>query len=322
MSDFGISDAITNSNNSINTEVEKGKDARLYNNTQKNTYDNSINTAKGTKQTENLESEGKLGATGVGGVVKTGKTIADARASGVLNYVKAQPALAAENLKGAGRAAAGAFGLNTEAAGAVASDVRPGAAPLFSSGPGAGRSMGVVGGAPETLGGRLGTAASDVRAAGGNSEDTGLVSSFASKALGAITDLKAGQVAGIAKGVGFAAAIGGAAITGIEDISTGSTGGSEGKSATGAYKAGNDASLVAGGLDVAASVVPILAPVAAAASVAAGVMGIIGSASEDAQKKKKAAATYASGKESFASDVVSQTASGDVASASTAQRTY
>tara|TARA_R110001592_G_scaffold22253_9_gene88809 strand:+ start:330 stop:1289 length:960 start_codon:yes stop_codon:yes gene_type:complete len=319
MSDFGISDAITNSNNSINTEVEKGKDARLYNNQQKNTYDNSINTAKGTKQTENLESEGKLGATGVGGIVKTGKTIADARASGVLNYVKAQPALAAENLKGAGRAAAGAFGLDTEAKGAVASDVRPGAAPLFSSGPGAGRSMGVVGGAPETLGGKI---ASDVRAAGGNSEDTGLVSSFTSKALGAITDLKAGQVAGIAKGVGFAAAIGGAAITGIEDISTGSTGGSEGKSATGAYKAGNDASLVAGGLDVAASVVPILAPVAAAASVAAGVMGIIGSASEDAQKKKKAAATYATGKETYASDVVSQTASGDVASASTAQRTY
>ena len=51
-------------------------------------------------------------------------------------------------------------------------------------------------------------------------------------------------------------------------------------------------------------------------------MSIAGEASEEKAKADKASADYNAGKETAPANVISQTAKGDVASVSTAQRTY
>ena len=326
MSDFGESNAISNSNNLINSQSQRATDARVYNQQQLSSYQAAANTGKSDATEKKAENEGILGTTGVSSVVSTGKTITAIRAQGLGSYIKAQPGLAKANLQSFTNTAKTAFGQGT--AEASVGGVRAGAAPLFSDGPGAGRPMSAV---MTRRAGALGagttaTAGADrgaLRAAGANGEEGGgLVASFAKNVLGKVGGLGAEQAGALAKGVGAFAGVGSAALTGIEDIASGSTGGSEGKSATGLYKAGQDASMIAGGLDLAAMAVPILAPVAGVANVVSGIMGISGAESEATAKKTAATTTYNAGKETASTSIVSQTAAGDVATQSTSQRSY
>ena len=308
MSDFGRSNAIEQSNNLISSGLSNAREARVYNQAQKTSFNTSINTIKGKDATGKAEAGGKEGATTAGAIVSSGKQISAVKSLGLKGYAKSQPAQISENLSAFKEGTKSAFGMGTKA------ETASKGAPLFSSGPGPGRSLDVVKGGAEDLGGAVGK--------GGVDEGTGLIEGIAKKALGGFTDLPTKQIGALAKGAGAFASIGGGVLTGIEDIASGSTGGTEGKSATGMYKASGDMSMIAGGLDAMSMAMPFMAPVAGIADVASGIMSIAGEASEAKAKKDKATADYNAGKESAPANVISQTAKGDVASQSTAQRTY
>ncbi len=304
MSDFGRSNAIEQSNNLISSGLSNAREARVYNQAQKTTYDNSINTIKAKDTTGKVESGAKEGATTGGAIVSSGKQFKAMSDQGLKAYAKSQPEAVSQNLSAFKEGTKSAFGFGAK---------EPTGAPLFSSGPGPGRSLDVVAGASE-----------DLRNAGHNSagEGGGLIEGMAKKALGGITDLPTKQIGALAKGAGAFASIGGGILTGVEDIASGSTGGTEGKEATGMYKAGGDMSMIAGGLDAMSMAMPFLAPVAGIADVASGIMNIAGEASEEKHKADLASKQYTAGKETAPANVISETAKGDVASVSTAQRTY
>ena len=296
MSDFGQSSAIEQTNNLISQGMDNARATREHNNTVLDTYNNKIkainNKTGAVGLSSKTEDTGETGLSSVQTIAATGKEAKAAWGMGVGNYIKSQPAATAENLKGAYGAAKSAFGVGT--------------APVKTA-------------KYIPVGQRTMTGARSTAEAG---EEMGVLPGVFKKTLGAITDLPSAQVSGIAKGLGAFTGIAGAGLTGIEDIASGSFGGSDGKDATGTQKAANVSSLVAGGLDAMALAVPILAPVAGVADVVSGIMGIAGDVSGSKKAKDDAGSVKDQNTEAGDGDIASAGSSGQIASQSTQQRTY
>jgi len=319
MSDFGISNAISDSNNLISSSSARARDARVHNQQVKNTYDNQVNAIKSSATAPKAGEAVKEGLTDLGGAVAVGKEAQKVNKMGLGNYLKGQPAVAKANLSSGVETTKKAFGMGKSELPASAdlthiTDPNTGViGPLTK--PGATTPDGLL---------PIRTSSSQVlRDAGTNSEEGGgLVEGMARKAIGYVADIPNAQIGALAKGVGSLASVATAGFTGIEDLVSGSTGGSEGKDATSLYKAGNDASLIAGGLDAMSLALPVFAPVALAADATAGIMGIVGESSEASKKASDSKKNEQASQETAPSQIVSQTAQGDVASSSTSQRTY
>ncbi len=296
MSDFGQSSAIEQTNNLISQGMDNARATREHNNNVLDTYNAKIKAINNKKDMVGISSKtedtGETGLSSIQTLAATGKEAKAAWGMGVGNYLKSQPQATAENLKGAFGAAKSAFGVGT--------------APV--------KTAKYIPVGQRTMGGARSTAEAG--------EEMGVLPGVFKKTLGAITDLPDKQVAGIAKGLGAFTGIAGAGLTGIEDIASGSFGGSDGKDATGLQKSANVSSLVAGGLDAMALAVPILAPVAGVADIVSGAMGIAGDVSGTKKAKSDAGATKDQNTESGAGDIVSAGSSGQIASQSTQQRTY
>lgn len=295
MSDFGQSSAIEQTNNLISQGMDNARATREHNNNVLDTYNAKIKAINNKTDAVGVSSKtadtSETGLAGVQTLAATGKEVKAAWGMGVGNYLKSQPSATAENLKGAYGSVKNAFGVGT--------------APTRTA-------------AYIPVGKRTMTGARSTAEAG---EEMGVLPGVFKKTLGAITDLPDAQVTGIAKGLGAFTGIAGAGLTGIEDIASGSFGGSDGKDATGLQKSANVSSLVAGGLDAMALAVPILAPVAGVADVVSGIMGIAGDVSGTKKAKDDAGASKTQNTET-GGQIASASSEGQVADSSTQQRTY
>ena len=302
MSDFGQSSAIEQTNNLISQGMDNARATREHNNNVLDTYNAKIKAVNNKTDAVGVSSKtadtSETGLSGVQTLAATGREAKAAWGMGVGNYIKSQPAATAENLRGAFSAGKSALGIGTAPARGAAA-------------------AGYIPVANRTIGGARSTA--QAAEEGG---DMGVLPGVFKKTLGAITDLPDAQVAGIAKGLGAFTGIAGAGLTGIEDIASGSFGGSDGKDATGLQKSANVSSLVAGGLDAMALAVPILAPVAGVADVVSGIMGIAGDASGTKKAKNDAGTLRDKNTEAGDGATVSTGSAGQIASSSTQQRTY
>ncbi len=295
MSDFGQSSAIEQTNNLISEGMDNARQHREHNNAVLNTYNtkiNQINSKKGALGvSDKTEDTGETGLAGIQTAVATGKEVKSAYQMGVGNYLKSQPSQTAENLRTAFESTKSAFGVGT--------------APT--------KTAKYIPVGQRTMTGARSTAEA--------SEEMGVLPGVFKKGLKTITDLPDKQIGGIAKGLGAFTGIAGAGLTGIEDIASGSFGGTDGKDATSLQKTANKSSLVAGGLDAMALAVPVLAPVAGAADLVSGIMGIAGDVSGKQASLKKAGAVKQADTETGES-VVSAGSEGQIADTSTQQRTY
>jgi len=296
MSDWGISSAIEQSNNLISEGLSSARETREHNRSVVASYNQQISNITNQKTAGVLPTKaGDEGAEGLAGIqtaVAVGRELKSARTMGLGNYLASQPGQTAENIRSAINTGKSALGLGTSSA----------------------RDALIAGG--------QGAVMNNVGNLSQEGESLGVLPGAIKKGLSAITDLPDKQVAGLAKGLGAFAGIAGAGFTGLEDIASGSFGGSEGKDATSTFKTANKASLVAGGLDAMALAVPVLAPVAGVADLVAGGLGIAGDISESSMKKQQAKTTEQSNLSTGTSNVVSEGSAGQIASASTQQRTY
>ena len=206
-----------------------------------------------------------------------------------------------ENLKTAGSAVVNSGSRLTSALSGTSNGIREGSAPLFSTGPGAGRSLGVVAGtsAPEDV--KIATAgqlSTRVTAIGDTAEETGSLASginvgsktFDSVAdAGSLTKFGLNRVLGITDDLSLevgSKAVGGlgGAISAESDISNLVQTGhifSPGESKL--SEAGNIGSMVGAVLDIASIAVPILAPFAVAVNLASAAAGTVGNVEDDSK---------------------------------------
>ena len=296
MSDWGQSSAIEQSNNLISEGLANARETREHNRQTVATFNQQISNITNQKTAGILPTKaGDEGAEGLAGIqtaVAVGRELKTASTMGFGNYLASQPGQTADNIRSAIQTGKQAFGLGTSSARDA----------LIAGGGGA--VMNNVGNLSQT------------------GESLGIIPGAIKKGLSAITDLPDKQIAGLAKGLGTFTGIAGAGFTGLEDIASGSFGGSDGAGAPSMEKTANKASLVAGGLDAMALAVPVLAPVAGVADLVAGGLGIAGDIASSAQKKKQAKTTETGDLTTGTSSIVSEGSAGQLASSSTQQRTY
>ena len=297
MSDFGQSSAIEQTNNLISEGMENARNTREHNRQVLNTYNQTINNINNKTDAVGLSDKtadtGVEGVSGVQTAVAVGQEINKMRQMGATGYLKNIPQEALSNVKGALKAGKDAMGVGQSSARDALT---------------AGRSS-VVLNNPGSI------------EQGG--EELGFTSGVFKKGLQAITDLPDKQVMGIAKGLGAFSGIAGAGLTGIEDLASGSFGtGEDGKPAKGIDRAENIGSLVAGGLDAMALAVPVLAPVAGVGDLIEGSLSLAKDASDKQESIDTATKTKQQDTEQGTGAIVSSSAEGQIASTSTAQRTY
>ncbi len=299
MSDFGQSSAIEQTNNLISEGMDNARATREHNRSVVNTYNQKINTINNKKDAVGVSSKtadtGEEGLSGVQTAVATGQELKKAYNMGVGSYLKSQPAEASKSLSSAFQAGKQALGMG-----------------------GAEKANKYIPVSQRTLGGARSTAEAER-----TGEDMGVVSGVFKKGLGAITSLPDKQVAGLAKGLGAFTGVAGAALTGVEDIASGSFGTNDaGGKATGIDKAENIGSLVSGGLDAMALAVPILAPVAGVADLVEGGLSLAKDASDKQSALQSASKTKDQETESGAGEIASAGSQGQIAGTSTANRMY
>lgn len=301
MSDFGQSSAIEQTNNLISEGMDNARQTREHNRSVVNTYNQKINNINNKKDAVGVSDKtadtGLEGVSGIQTAVATGQEAKKAYQMGVGNYLKSQPQEAGKALSSAFQSGKQALGLGTEAT------------------KGANRYIPV---SQRVMGGARSTAEAER-----TGEDLGVVSGVFKKGLSAITSLPDKQVAGLAKGLGAFTGVAGAALTGVEDIASGSFGTNEdGGKATGIDKAENIGSLVSGGLDAMALAVPILAPVAGVADLVEGGLSLAKDASDKKTSLQDASKTKDQDTETGAGDITSAGSQGQIAGTSTANRMY
>ena len=297
MSDFGQSSAIEQTNNLISEGMENARNTREHNRSVLNTYNTTITNINNKKDAVGVSDKtadtGEESVSGIQTAVAFGQEINKARKMGATGYLKNIPQEAMSNIQGALKAGKDAMGVGQSSA---RDALTAGRSSVVLSNPGSLEQSG---------------------------EELGFTSGVFKKGLQAITDLPDKQVAGIAKGLGAFTGVASGALTGIEDLASGSFGTDEkGKPARGVDKAENIGSLVAGGLDAMALAVPVLAPVAGVADVVESGLSLAKDKADKAEDIDTATKTKQQDMETGTGAIASAGSQGQIAGTSTAQRTY
>ena len=297
MSDFGQSSAIEQTNNLISEGMENARNTREHNRSVLNNYNTTITNINNKKDAVGVSDKtadtGEESVSGIQTAVAFGQEINKARKMGAVGYLKNIPQEAMSNIQGALKAGKDAMGVGQSSA---RDALTAGRSSVVLSNPGSLEQSG---------------------------EELGFTSGVFKKGLQAITDLPDKQVAGIAKGLGAFTGVASGALTGIEDLASGSFGTDEkGKPARGVDKAENIGSLVAGGLDAMALAVPVLAPVAGVADVVESGLSLAKDKADKAEDIDTATKTKQQDMETGTGAIASAGSQGQIAGTSTAQRTY
>ena len=297
MSDFGQSSAIEQTNNLISEGMENARNTREHNRSVLNTYNTTITNINNKKDAVGVSDKtadtGEESVSGIQTAVAFGQEINKARKMGAVGYLKNIPQEAMSNIQGALKAGKDAMGVGQSSA---RDALTAGRSSVVLSNPGSLEQSG---------------------------EELGFTSGVFKKGLQAITDLPDKQIAGIAKGLGAFTGVASGALTGIEDLASGSFGTDEkGKPARGVDKAENIGSLVAGGLDAMALAVPVLAPVAGVADVVESGLSLAKDKADKAEDIDTATKTKQQDMETGTGAIASAGSQGQIAGTSTAQRTY
>lgn len=297
MSDFGQSSAIEQTNNLISEGMENARNTREHNRQVMNTYNQAISNINNKTDVVGVKDKtadtSLEGLSGVQTATAVGQEINKMRKLGATGYLKNIPQEAFSNIQGALKAGKDAMGVGQSSA---RDALTAGRSSVVLNNPGHLEQSG---------------------------EELGFTSGIFKKGLQTFTDLPDKQVMGIAKGLGAFSGIAGAGLDAVEDIASGSFGtGEDGKPAKGIDRAENIGSLVSGGLDAMALAVPVLAPVAGVADLVEGGLSL----AKDAEDKKEdidtATKTKEQDTETGTGAIASASAEGQIASTSTAQRTY
>ena len=203
-----------------------------------------------------------------------------------------------ENLSSAGTSVVNAGSRLTSALSGTSNGIREGSAPLFSTGPGAGRSLGVVAGqsAPEDV--RIATGGQLASTVGETGEETAKLASGINTVTktfdsvpdaGSLTKFGLNRVLGVTGDLGLEAgskAVGGlgGAISAETDVANLITKGhifTPHESFL--SEAGNIGSIAGAALDMASLALPVLAPFAVAVNLASAAAGTVGNISDDSK---------------------------------------